>query len=313
MSNANDSAPSVAPTYRNAKSSSSVVGTVAPDEARGAALSFLTTLAGEISGGTVDLPCFPDIVLKIRRALADPKTTPERTVTIVGAEPRLAARLLQTANSAAFNQTGKPITDLRTAITRLGHQLVQSAAMGYAVQQMKEEPSLRAIQKPLNELWMDSIAVASICMVIARRSKVTPDEAFLTGLLHGIGRLYIMVRAAKISTTLNDDQSFLDLVNGWHASIGKAILENWQFAEQMTEAVGDQGERDRKHRHEPDLTDLLVAGVALCDALKSPQPRNVDVSGVSAYATLRLSPEDCGKVLKHAEYQLASLQEALGK
>jgi hypothetical protein len=31
---------------------------------REAALAFLTHLAGEVSRGTVDLPCFPDVVLK---------------------------------------------------------------------------------------------------------------------------------------------------------------------------------------------------------------------------------------------------------
>ncbi|MEA3150701.1 MAG: hypothetical protein QOD56_1640, partial [Gammaproteobacteria bacterium] len=180
-----------APTYQSGKASVAPTGSQSPDEARGAALQFLAALAAEVSSGTVDLPCFPDIVIRIRNALADPKSTPEKTVTIVGAEPRLAGRLLQTANSAAFNPSGKPLTDLRTAITRLGHQLVQSAAMAFAVQHLKDESSLKSIAKPLSELWKESIAVASICQVVARRTGVSPDEAFLTGLLHGIGRLYI--------------------------------------------------------------------------------------------------------------------------
>ena len=165
-----------------------------PEAVRAHGLEFLSKLAREVSSGTVDLPCFPDIVVRIRNELADPKTTPERMVMLVGAEPRLAARLLQTANSTAFNQSGKPVADLRTAITRLGHQLVQSAAMSYAVRQMKSEPFLRPIADRLKELWKDSIAVASACQTLAQRTRVNPDEAFLTGLLHGIGRLYVMVR-----------------------------------------------------------------------------------------------------------------------
>jgi HD-like signal output (HDOD) protein len=106
-------------------------------EPRVAAFQFLSRLAAEVSGGTVNLPCFPNIVLRIRKVLSDPHSTPEKTVKIVGAEPRLAARLLQTANSAIFNPSGKPLTDLRTAITRLGHQLVQCVAMAFAVQQMR--------------------------------------------------------------------------------------------------------------------------------------------------------------------------------
>src|ERR1700678_2569249 len=138
------------------------------DERR-AALQFLHDLATEVSEGSVNLPCFPNVFIQIRRALADPKSRISETVKIVGAEPRLAARLLQAANSAIFNPSGKPLTDLRGAIPRLGQRLVQSVSMAFAVQQMRQEASLRSIAKPLSELWKESIAVASICQVVARR------------------------------------------------------------------------------------------------------------------------------------------------
>jgi len=300
-----------APTYR---SSSQSVGptNAAPEEARGAAVQFLVQLAAEVSTGTVNLPCFPDIVIRIRNALADPATTPEQTVTIVGAEPRLAGRLLQTANSAAFNQTGKPLTDLRAAIIRLGHQFVQSAAMAFAVQQMKDEKSLSTIAKLLNELWLESIAAASICRDVARRTKVNPEEAFLTGLLHGIGRMYIMVRAVGKLSALHNPKSFIDLVSEWHASIGKAVLENWGFAEEMYTAVGDQEERERKHRGDADLSDILIAGVVLTKALKMAPPRIVEMDGVDAFSIIGLSDKDCICILDCADRELQSLQDALG-
>jgi HD-like signal output (HDOD) protein len=301
----------VAPTYR---SDSGSVGpnTAVADEARGAAVQFLVQLAAEVSTGTVNLPCFPEIVIRIRNALADPATTPEQTVTIVGAEPRLAGRILQTANSAAFNQTGKPLTDLRAAIIRLGHQFVQSAAMAFAVQQMKDEKSLSSIARLLNDLWLESIAAASICRDVARRTKVDPEEAFLTGLLHGIGRLYVMVRAVGKLGALSNPRSFIEVVSEWHASIGKAVLENWGFAEEMSAAVGDQEERDRKHRGDADLSDILIAGVVLCKALKMPSPRIVEMNGVEAFSTLGLSDKDCLRILAYADHELKSLQDALG-
>jgi HD-like signal output (HDOD) protein len=298
-----------APTYRSGKTS------VAPRlTAPAAALQFLGDLATEVSSGTVDLPCFPNIVIQIRNALADPDTTPEKTVKIVGAEPRLTARLLQTANSAAFNHSGKPLTDLRTAITRLGHQLVQSAAMAFAVQHMKNEQSLRSIATPLSELWKDSIAVASICLVVARRTKVSPDEAFLAGLLHGIGSMYIMVRAVGKSGEFGDYGSFMEMVSGWHASIGKAVLENWGFAADIADAVGEQGgtARELKRNHEANLTDIMIVSVRLGEALKTPAPRVLDIDGVDPFVLIGLSSKDCEAILTHAEYQLGSLQETLG-
>jgi HD-like signal output (HDOD) protein len=287
-------------------------GIVSTQEDRAAALLFLRDLAAEVSGGTINLPCFPDVVLRIRKALADPDARLTQTVKIVGAEPRLAARLLQAANSAIFNPSGKPLTDLRAAITRLGHRAVQSSAMAFAVQQLRLAPALRSIAKPLNVLWEESISVASICQVIARRTHVNPDEAFLTGLLHGIGRLYVMVRAVGKSNKFFGNPSFMEMVEGWHPAIGKAVLENWGFDPEMSEAVGLQADHGHTGKFEADLTDVLVVSVVLALILREPGSRSVEMEGVNSFRRLRLTAQDCAAILKHADYQLGSLHATLG-
>lgn len=301
---------SMAPTYQPGDGSVPGTDVGAASEPRATALDFLRLLATEVSKGTVDLPCFPDVVIRIRHALADPNTTVDKMVWIVGNEPRLAARLLQTANSAAFNSSGKPLTDLRSAITRLGQQLVQSAAVAYAVQQMKNAQSLRSIAKPLSELWKECISVASVSRAVASHTKVSPDEAFLTGLLHGIGRLYIMVRAVGHAAQFGTDQTLLELVADWHASIGKAVLENWGFAEQMCNAVGDQDDHERRWVHDGELSDILIAGVALGGALKSAAPLATD--RISAFQHIGLTDHDCAVILTQAKHHLGSLHDALG-
>jgi HD-like signal output (HDOD) protein len=284
---------------------------VATPEERGAALAFLQSLASEVSQGTVDLPCFPDVVIRISHALADPNSTSDRIVTVVGAEPRLAARILQTANSAAFNSCGKPLSELRSAITRLGHQMVQSTAMSYAMQQMKNEPALRSIELPLAQLWNQSIAVASLCRLVAARTKVAPDEAFLTGLLHGIGSLYITARAAGFATGLGSD-GWMHLISGWQDSIGKAILESWGFAEAMCDAVGEQNDLERRWKHEATLTDVLIVSLVLVAALTSPPPRIIDTQGINAFLSVGITAADCDGILQQADEQSRLVKEALG-
>jgi HD-like signal output (HDOD) protein len=299
-----------APTHRSGGESVPASNAVTPEE-RAKALAFLQSLATEVSQGTIDLPCFPDVVIRISHALADPNTSSDQVVTFVGAEPRLAARVLQTANSAAFNSSGKPLTDLRSAITRLGHQMVQGTAMSYAMQQMKNETSLRSIAQPLAELWNRSIAVASICRLVAMRTKVPADEAFLTGLLHGIGNLYIMARAAGAPAGLGSEQSWMELIGGWHASIGKAVLLSWGFADEMCEAVGDQGDLDRRWKHEARLVDVLIASLVLADALKTPEPRVIGTDGINAFLSIGVTPADCNAILADADAQIRKVHEAL--
>ena len=300
-----------APTYRTGAESLPASDAAATLEERATALAFLQTLATEVSKGTVDLPCFPDVVVRISHALADPNATSDKVVTIVGAEPRLAARVLQTANSAAFNSSGKPLTDLRSAITRLGHQMVQGTAMSYAMQHMKNESSLRSIAESLTELWNRSIAVASISRLVAARTKVPADEAFLTGLLHGIGKLYIMARAVTAANGLGNEQSWMELISGWQASIGKAVLQSWGFVEEMCEAVGDQHDTDRRWKHEARLVDVLIASLVLADALKMPAPRTLGTDGINAFLSIGVTPADCNAILADAEEQIRQIHEAL--
>src|ERR1700691_814412 len=282
-----------APTYRSGAESVPASNAATTLEERATALAFLQKLAAEVSEGSIDLPCFPDVVIRISTALADPNTTTDHVVTIVGAEPRLAARILQTANSAAFNTTGKPLTDLRSAITRLGHQMVHGTAMSYAMQQMKNEASLRAIAQPLTDLWNRSIAVASISRIVAERTKLSTDEAFLTGLLHGIGNLYIMARAATQTAEFGGENFWFDLLAGWQASIGKAVLESWGFPEELCEAVGEQEDYDRRWKHAAKLSDVLIVSLILGDMLKMPEPRALPSEGVNAFLTVKVAAADC--------------------
>jgi HD-like signal output (HDOD) protein len=299
------------PTNRSGTQSVAAEEAQATPEERAAALAFLKTLAAEVSAGSIDLPCFPDVVVRISMALADPNTSADHVVTVVGAEPRLAARILQTANSAAFNTSGKPLTDLRAAITRLGHQMVHGTAMAYAMHQMKHESALKSIVKPMSELWNKSITVASISRLVAKGTKLTPDEAFLTGLLHGIGTLYIIARAATQATDLGGGQSLSDLLAGWQSSIGKAVLESWGFAEELCEAVGEQEDCDRRWRHEASLSDVLIASLLLAEALNTPEPREVVTDGKSVFLTVGVRAEQCPAILAEAEQQIRLVHEAL--
>jgi HD-like signal output (HDOD) protein len=299
------------PTYRSGTQSVPASGAASSLQERAAALAFLQKLAAEVSEGTIDLPCFPDVVVRISTALADADTTADQVVTIVGAEPRLAARILQTANSAAFNSTGKPLTELRSAITRLGHQMVHGTAMSYAVQQMKNEASLRSIVQPLTELWNKSITVASISRIVAKRTKLSADEAFLAGLLHGIGTLYIMARAATQTAGLGAEHAWLDLLVGWQASIGKAVLESWGFAEEMCDAVGEQEDHERRWKHEAGLADVLIVSLLLAEALKMPEPRVVVTEGINPYLTVGVTAGDTAAILSEAEQQIRLVHDAL--
>jgi HD-like signal output (HDOD) protein len=278
------------------------------------AFAFVQELAAELSSGKVDLPSFPEIALRVRQVLSDDAVSPDKVVRVVGSEPALAARLLQIANSAALNFSGRAVTELRTAVARMGFNMVRSAAIAFAMSQLKRVDSLKGLEKPLEALWNRSATVAALSHVIARRfSNVNPDMALLAGLLHGVGHLYILTRASKHPKLFANEPVFHAIDRDWHASIAKALLENWEMAEEIVLAVAEFEDLDREHRGPPDLSDVLTVGYLLSSYRDYPETVELNMQGVSASRRLQLDSAAYAKLLNESSEEIAAVQVALGR
>ena len=277
------------------------------------AFAFVQALASELSKGKVDLPSFPDIALRVRKVLADEEVSQEQVVRVVGSEPALAARLMQIANSAALNFTGKPINELRTAINRMGHNMVRSAAIAFAMSQLKKVDSLKGLEKPLDDLWKSSAAVAAMSHAVAKRySKINPDTGMLAGLLHGIGKLYILTRSSKHQALFADQAVYNQIVRDWHSPVAKALLENWDMAEEIVNAVSDYEDMEREHSGPVDLTDVLTVGNLLAAFKEHPESLEINMHDVAACKRMQIDRASYEKLIDESESEIDALRQALG-
>jgi HD-like signal output (HDOD) protein len=277
------------------------------------AFLFVQDLAAELSHGKVDLPSFPDIAMRVRRVLADPEVAAAQVVRVISSEPALAAQLLQMANSAAFRPSGKNLTDLRTAVARLGFNLVRSASLAFAMGQLKNVESLKGLEVPLNELWRRTAAVASMSYVVAKRlSDVNPDTALLAGLLHSIGRLYILTRASRHPALFSDLPSYHAILRDWSAPVSKALLESWGMPDEIVTAVSEFETLDREHHGPADLTDVLTLGSLLALYKNSPDSIELNLQGVSACERLKMDSEGFRRMIDESESEIAAIRQALG-
>ena len=275
--------------------------------------AFVQALAAELSGGKVDLPSFPDIALRVRQVLSDEEVSQEKVVRVVGSEPMLAARLLQIANSAAINFSGRAITDLRSAIARLGFNMVRSAAIAFAMSQLKRSSELKGLERPLEELWQRSASVAATSYVVAKRfSRVNPDTAMLAGLLHGIGKLYILTRAGNHPELAADEPTYNSIVRDWHASIARALLENWEMAEEIVQAVSEYEDLERKGTGTPDLTDVLTVSYLLSAFKDHPETLELNMHDVAACRRMQIDAAGYRNLLEESQHEIDALREALG-
>lgn len=276
------------------------------------AFAFVAELAQEVSRGRVELPSFPDVVARVRNALADEDVSNEQIARIVSSDPGLAARVFALANSAAMNRGGRTITDLKTAVNRIGHNNVRTAAVAFAIAQLRRAAELRHIAKELEGLWQESTMVAALAYALASRARgINADEAMLAGLLHNVGKIYILARAHRHQTLFQDAATINQIMRDWHANVGKAIVDNWGFPEHISEAVGEHENIDR-HAGQPDVTDILTVAVMMSSFFGHDADLELNMQGVKAFWRLELDNEKCVHVMRDCAEEIALLRSALG-
>lgn len=287
---------------------------IAEFSAQSAAFRFVALLANEVSSGQVDLPAFPEVVARVKSALSKEDVTPVMIARVVASEAGLAARLMTMANSAIMNPGGTPITELKTAIVRIGYNNVRTTAVAYAVGKLRQAEELKPIRRELELLWNEATMTATLAWSIARRvPNINADEALLTGLVHNIGKLYILSRSQRMAGAAFNVADTAPIVRDWHANVGRAIVENWHFAAHIAAAVGDQDDADRLPR-QADMSDVLQAAVRLYQS-------GVDVQGamqetglerIGVCARLGLDRLKIQQIAQEAAKAITTLRSALG-
>jgi HD-like signal output (HDOD) protein len=271
-------------------------------------------LASELTGGPIELPSFPEVAVRVQKVLSEDDSNSARVVRVLGAEPVLATRVLAMANAAALNPSGKSVSDLRTAVTRLGFDSIRSACIGFAMSQIQRAKAYKGIERHLSALWQQSVLVAALCFVLARRTeKISADTAMLAGLVHGVGKLYILTHSTKHPALFGDQEMYQRIVHDWHGNIAKALLESWFMADDIVSAV---------HCYENATRDLRGAAAVLTDVLEvadllsacQEAPDNVPalLRNRRAVVRLGLNTDICRTLLVESGEELAALRDALG-
>ncbi len=276
--------------------------------------SLVQQLAKDLSKGNLELSSFPDIALRIRKSLNDEMCTTEQIVQLLGAEPVLAAKILAISNSAALRPSTEPITDLPMAVNRIGRSMVRNAAMSFAITQTEKGYTLKEAKVCLDDLWDECAHVAALCFVLAKKyTSLNPDEALLIGLMHGVGKLYILGRAEEHPSLFSNDEDLRRIMDEWHAVIGSAIIESWGFAEYVSSAVANYRDLERDNGDVAEYTDILTIAFLLSQLVRSESDMEVQLENIPACQHLHLTTAYIMPTIQASDEQIRSLRRALGK
>ena len=140
-----------------------------------------------------NLPTLPAILLKLLAACDKDDTPMSDIAAIINKDPVLSCKVLQLVNSAyyGFRYSFK---GLDQAVVYLGANTLKNIAITMSVHQVFDRKRFKNIGFfNINVFWYQSLMCATLARRIAQKIGFTGiDEAYLSGLLHNIGRLILI-------------------------------------------------------------------------------------------------------------------------
>lgn len=270
---------------------------------------FVGEMLDDIKHNRLKLPILPEVAFKVREAVNDPNAAAAAIAKAVSADTSIAARLLQVANSPLYRGTS-PISNLQSAIARLGAPLVRNLVTSLILKQLFQTKS-PALMERMQKLWEHSTQVAAISHVLARKfTRLKSDEAMLAGLIHDIGTLPILLKAETTPELLENMEALDQLIDKLHAPIGRLILEAWKFPPELVTVAAEHENLARLSDH-VDYTDIVT--VANLHSYLGSKHRHAQVkfTEVPAFTKLGLTPETSLSTLEEAAGEMKEVKSLL--
>ena len=273
------------------------------------ALQVKDEIVRQIKNDELVLPTLPEVALQVRDVAEDVNATINDLAQIIARDPALSARIIKVTNSPLV-RTSSPVTDLGTAIARLGINFTSNLAIGLAMEQMFQATH-DIIDRRLRECWSHSMEIAASAQVLARHfTKLQPDQAMLAGLVHQIGMLPILAYAENHEGLLSDSLSLDMVLEKLHPALGAYILRSWKFQPELAEVPKEY--LNLQHQAaQADYTDLVQVATLQSYAGTNHPLARVKRSELGSFRRLGLDVDEEVTILEDLADELSASQAAL--
>jgi putative nucleotidyltransferase with HDIG domain len=248
-----------------------------------------------------DLPAMPVVATKVMQLVEDENVTAAELAKIVASDPAVAARVMKISNSPLYGCQRQNQT-LPGAIMLMGFNTLKSlVVVAY----------LKDVFKPVGltekMLWEHAFGAALAARIIASDIReVNPEEAFLAGLLHDIGKLIMHNHDRDkfrmvIEQNYNEGVCFEDaekvVYPYTHAELGGYVLQKWNFPDVLVKAVSQHHTfscSDPEDHYQQCMTAVTSLANLFCIKLgigeREPQDE-LDLTDAQAVRQLKLDSE----------------------
>jgi putative nucleotidyltransferase with HDIG domain len=261
------------------------------------------------------LPTLPHILLKLLAAFSKEPTPIWEIGEILGKDAALSARVLGLVNLV---HDGGPdrMTSVTKAISLLDIDTVKSIVVSAAVNQTLSPQTEKTRLSWLKESWRHALTCATLARSIAQKSAYhNPDEAYLAGLLHDVGKVVSPLPSAE-----SDDEdaragqdeeerpSLEPVPQNDHCEAGAEMVRRWNLPSFMVDAVLYHHQPVRRILHALPLVKIVFVANILCSEDLGQDETRYEIAG----QVLGLNQNEVEELLSIAEESVKEAAQNLG-
>ncbi|MDJ0990719.1 MAG: HDOD domain-containing protein [Desulfobacterales bacterium] len=197
----------------------------------------------------IRLPVFDRTAQQIQQEITRENVDQRVIENLIVQDQALTSQVLKVANSSFYKGLSE-ITTVRNAIVRLGLKEVANIVTLVSHRQHFKATDPQA-RKLMNSLWRHSVACGLGAKWLAAQGgvDVQPNEAFFAGLLHDVGKLFIITVIEKLKKSKQIKQlpsmAVVDeVIDSLHCKHGYILMKNWNLPERYCLIVRDHHAAD---------------------------------------------------------------------
>lgn len=262
-----------------------------------------------------NLPSLPHILLKLIGVCNREESTMKDISQIINKDASLSEKVMRIINSTLYGLPNK-VTSIDTALILLGKDNIKNISISASVHQAFKKIKGDSVFD-LKVFWKHSLMCAILASLIAEKTAyASPDEAFVSGLLHDIGKLILWTNFPKeyadILTAFKDQP---DLIlaeearqGATHCEVGAWLIEKqWELQSFMGDSIRYHHESvDRIHNSLP-LVKIIYAANLLC-----PETNKEKIVKLGIIENLfDLSPAEVEEIVAQAGEEVREIAKSL--
>ncbi len=190
----------------------------------------------------VTLPSLPDTVVQLNQMLNDPDCSMAEVARTISMDPSIALKTLRLVNSAYYG-LGQEVKTVDHAVVMLGVKVIKNLVLTASV--------FDTFQGSIGRFLEHCISTGVAMKVLAahgplKRELGSPDEAFVFGLLHDIGKVIIRQfmpeESERIAQLIQEKRiswyhAELEVIGVDHATIGARLAQKWKLNKGIVAAI----------------------------------------------------------------------------